>query len=236
RPQDRLLKVNGLSVQSWSHNSLLDYFRHLALANLNQPSEVEGELQVPLTLDIRRHGVEMTSPNSTMVESHIQTRLKIRNRRSVASNTLVRDMLLSYNRNEERKLRMSHNNNYLKVSPNSRNSVSIGPHTGGGSANCEVCWKIHHYRGGEGSNDGTPVILETPQGGNYIYVPTSTSSSPSIIPDSRHSELESLTSPDVRVFKLIRFDGTSQYSLKHLQTGKYISAGDNGEVVLISSN
>ncbi|KAF2360243.1 PDZ domain [Trinorchestia longiramus] len=237
RVGDRLTRINDLSVETWSHNTVLEFIRSLSLNT--GTSEADGNVHphvdqssstsktVLLSLTLRRAARQSRTPDAVAPEDRIEARLVM---------DLTGARLQGVQMREDR---VHHSNSVLSrilaAGESNRALLIRGPAHAGASAltlgytgtnRTDGCVRVHRYRipPSLGSGGGQSVLLEAPSGGIFVSA-VSGSSGPSHLGVMVSSAApQSVTTVDARFFRIAPSDGERHF-LIHMQTGKYISHG-----------
>lgn len=141
-------------------------------------------------------------------------------RRSVSSSSFPTQALFSGT--FQKKLRLKGDlPNYLKASPNS-SSLTVGPHA---ASDPLVCFKMHNFEVLISSSEGGNVVVIETQDGRYITKDAANSENVTVMAGDAPQQT---ATTDNRFFRMYRQPGDAFVHLKHLHSGMYLSATENG--------
>ncbi|MPC73889.1 hypothetical protein E2C01_068230 [Portunus trituberculatus] len=117
RPQDRLLKINGVSLEGWSHACVVDYVKSLTLsaAATATAEDPDTPTDIRLSIELRRSGRNVRSPQETPTSKILDATLRIRRRRATVTAVQEREMCVRYRTTVPRCLKEAQKGLYLSI-------------------------------------------------------------------------------------------------------------------------
>lgn len=247
RPQDRLLKINGVSLEGWSHACVVDYVKSLTLSAAATANDADTPTDIMLSMELRRSGRNVRSPQEAPTTKILDATLRIRRRISVFSSgatvTAVqeREMCVRYRTTVPRCLKEAKKGLYLSISLSSSgvagmvtradNSDGAGRflfHTFDVSSSASSSPHLNGRSGGGGGGsgggigEGEVVVVESDACRSwYLHA-----SSPACVALMFSASLEpqTLTEKDVRFFSLVPVPGDDHlFRIQNLSTGSFLS-------------
>ncbi|XP_045104121.1 uncharacterized protein LOC123499746 isoform X4 [Portunus trituberculatus] len=246
RPQDRLLKINGVSLEGWSHACVVDYVKSLTLsaAATATAEDPDTPTDIRLSIELRRSGRNVRSPQETPTSKILDATLRIRRRRATVTAVQEREMCVRYRTTVPRCLKEAQKGLYLSINLSSSgvaglvacadNSDGAGrfllhtfdvssissssPHlngrSGGGGGGGGI--------GGGGVGQGEVVVMESDACRSW-YLHASTPDCVALMFASG-LEPQTLTEKDVRFFSLVPLPGDDHlFRIQNLSTGSFLS-------------
>lgn len=254
KPQDRLLKINGVSLEGWSHACVVDYVKSLTLsatttATVNDAADTTTDIM--LSMELRRTGRNVRSPQEAPPSRVLNASLRIRRKLSFlpagATVTSVheREICVRYRTTLPRRLKAAHKGLHLSTIVSGSGVASLvlqaDDHGGAGrfllhtfdaSCNTSANSSPRIGSGGGGSNGGGTGVV----GGEVVVVESDASRSWYLHASSRSCvalmyaaslEPQMLTVKDVRFFSLVPAPGDHLFRIQHLATGSFLSVASD---------
>ncbi|XP_045584109.1 uncharacterized protein [Procambarus clarkii] len=223
KPQDRLIKLNDLSLEGWSHRSVLAFVRNLPLACVSGQVTPDTVVDFRLCLELRRTGKNVRSPDEAPVNKKLDVSIRIKKKRASVMWVQEREAQVQYRGSITRKLRLRGDLPlYLTTTshPNTAvTSLSVGSQEG---ADSPACFLMHTFDMAPfPAEGGEVVVIETPGSKGHLHALTYTDLA---LMHDPASDVRSLTQADVRFFLLHSVKGSSHFRIKHLHTGRFVSA------------
>ncbi|XP_045104126.1 uncharacterized protein LOC123499746 isoform X8 [Portunus trituberculatus] len=251
RPQDRLLKINGVSLEGWSHACVVDYVKSLTLsaAATATAEDPDTPTDIRLSIELRRSGRNVRSPQETPTSKILDATLRIRRRINIFSSgatvTAVqeREMCVRYRTTVPRCLKEAQKGLYLSINLSSSGVaglVACADNSDGGRFLLHtfdvssISSSSPHLNGrsggggggggigGGGVGQGEVVVMESDACRSW-YLHASTPDCVALMFASG-LEPQTLTEKDVRFFSLVPLPGDDHlFRIQNLSTGSFLS-------------
>ncbi|XP_063866846.1 uncharacterized protein LOC135103869 isoform X3 [Scylla paramamosain] len=245
RPQDRLLKINGVSLQGWSHACVVDYVKSLTLsaAATATATDADTPTDIMLSMEFRRSGRNVRSPQEAPTSKILDATLRIRRKISVFSSgatvTAVqeREMCVRYRTTVSRCLKEAQKGLYVSISLSSSGVAGLVTRANNNDGAGQFLFHTFDVsstasspdlngRGGGGASGGVGqgevVVVESDACRSwYLHA-----SSPTCVALMYSSSLEpqALTEKDVRFFIVVPLPGDNHlFRIQNLSTGSFLS-------------
>ncbi|KAG7159309.1 hypothetical protein Hamer_G020960 [Homarus americanus] len=214
KPQDRLLKINDMSLAGWSHNCVLDFVRNLPLTC------VSGQ-------EYRRSGKNVRSSDEAPVNKRLNTNIRVRKKRATVTSVQEEDVRVLYSKSTTNKLRLNQELPLFLTASDSSSSntirMTVGVQEG---SEAEVCFRVHSFEEATPRPEGGKlVVIQAPKGNQYLSAlnPTDLTFMHGVA-----SDVKNLSQADVRFFILNSDRGSDFVRLKSIFTGRFVSATPDG--------
>ncbi|KAK8733509.1 hypothetical protein OTU49_006335 [Cherax quadricarinatus] len=228
KPQDRLLKINDISLAGWSHNCLLDYVRNLPFTCVPAHLTSDAVIDIQIVMEVRRSVKNVRSGDEAPVSKRLDFNLRLKRKRATVTWVQERETKVQYRETQARKLKLKGDTPlYLTTSFHPDTTItklSVGVQEE--NSESAVSFHMHSFDMVPSLGEGVEVVvLEAAASEVYLHAVSNTQLA---LMQGVTSDVKRLTQADVRFFFLESVAGSSLFTLKSFHTGGFVSATPDG--------